>query len=188
MKIFNMKDIVVVPNPLLKEKSMNVEVPLLNEDFETLQGMAAFVLESQAKETDANNDKYTSAIGMAAPQFGINKNMFVIALADDDGDLFVYAIVNPVIEKTSKKLISLIDGEKCLSIPDGENEKVLRAESIRWSGYLVDLKTGEYEYKKMTKMQGYLGLVFQHEYDHLNGVLYTDISETPKFSTDRNFK
>jgi peptide deformylase len=103
--------------------------------------------------------------------------MFVIAMPDDEGDLFVYAVVNPVIEERSKRMIALTDGESCLSLPNREPEKVFRHEKIRWTGYLINLEDGTYEYKKMSRMEGYLGIVFQHEYDHLQGVLYIDKSE-----------
>jgi peptide deformylase len=177
MKIFNMKDVIYDGDPRLREKSVNVEVPLNDEDFDTLQGIAAFVLESQTKEVDDNGDKYRSAVGMSAPQFGINKNMFVMVFPDDEDDLFIYAIVNPVIEEKSRAMIALTDGEACLSVPKEITNKVYRNEKIRWSGYIVNLKDRTYEQKKLSKMEGYMSIVFQHEYDHLNGILFTDISE-----------
>ena len=175
MRTFNMKDLLLEDNPILKQKSETVALPLSEEDLEILQGMAAFVMQSQTKEFDDNGDKYRQAIGLSAVQVGILKRMFVIALPDDDNELFVIAVVNPVIEKESSSLISLSDGEGCMSVQSVESGKVARREWIRWSGKLVDLKTGVIEDKKLTKLSGYLGIVFQHEYDHLNGLLFTDV-------------
>ena len=90
--------------------------------------MAAFVMQSQIKEVDENGDKYTPAVGLSAVQIGINKRIFVIAMPDDEGDLFVYAVVNPIIEEYSSRMISLTEGESCLSLPNTEPGKVLRHE------------------------------------------------------------
>jgi peptide deformylase len=184
MKIVTMKDFIPSTDPRLRQKSTEVEIPLLKENLELLQGMAAFVMESQTKEFDENGDKYTSAIGLSAVQIGINKKMFIIAMPDDEGDLFVYAVINPIIEDTSRRMIALKDGESCLSLPEREPEKVFRYEKIRWSGYLVNLENEFYEYKKKSKMEGYLGIVFQHEYDHLQGILYIDKSENRNSDDD----
>jgi peptide deformylase len=177
MRIVTMKDLIPSEDPRLRQISNDVELPLSQENLELLQGIASFVMQSQTKETDENGDKYTPAVGLSAVQIGINKKMFIIATADDEGDLFVYAVVNPTIESGTRKMIALKDGESCLSLPGREPEKVFRHEKIRWSGYLVNLEDGTYEYKNKSKMEGYLGIVFQHEYDHLQGVLYIDKSE-----------
>ena len=177
MKIITMRDLIPSNDERLRNLSDEVDMPISQENLELLQGMAAFIMQSQTKEVDENGDKYTSAVGLAAPQLGINKKMFVIAMPDDEGELFVYAVVNPLIEDRSKSMIALTEGESCLSLPDAEPEKVYRHSKIRWSGYLVNLTDGSYEFKKMSKLEGYLGIVFQHEYDHLRGILYTDISE-----------
>jgi len=183
MKVFNMKDLLLEDNPILREPSKLVEMPLSQDDFETLQEMAAFVMESQTKELDANGDKYRPAIGLSAVQLGILKQMFVIVTTDDDLDLFVMAVVNPRIEKESQNLISLTDGEGCLSVQSVDSAKVPRREWVRWSGTLVDLETGETARKTLSKIDGYLGVVFQHEYDHLAGVLFTDITN-PKIEKE----
>jgi peptide deformylase len=174
MKVFNMRDLVPTDDLRLRKVSKKVALPLSDEDFGILQGMAAFTMESQAKEKDDNGDDYISAIGMAAPQFGINKRMFVIAMTDDNGKIVVYAVVNPEIQTRSKKNIILSDGESCLSVIGGESKKVSRSESVRWKGTLIDLETGDEDTKYMSGMKGYLGIVFQHEYDHLDGILYID--------------
>jgi len=184
--MINMRDLLLEDNLSLREVAQPVELPLSEEDFNLLQNMAAFVMNSQIKAYDNNNELFHPSIGLAAPQIGISKRMFVIALPDDENELFVMAVVNPTIEKTSNDLICLTDGEGCLSVQSIETAKVIRYNWIRWSGKLVDLETGEIETKVQSKLEGLLGIVFQHEYDHLNGILFTDIAEeeTPVGSND----
>jgi peptide deformylase len=170
-----MKDLLLEDNPLLRQESEKVTLPLSEEDLETLQGMAAFIMQSQTKELDDNGDKFRPAVGLSAVQVGIPKRMFVIALPNDSNELIVMAIVNPIIEKESNSFISLSDGEECMSVQSMESGIVARKEWIRWSGKLVDLETGKLEDKKLTKLSGYLGIIFQHEYDHLIGLLFTDV-------------
>jgi peptide deformylase len=182
---FTMKDLVLADAEKALPKTQNVSLPLSEEDLGLLRALSAFVLESQTKKLDENGDKFTQAIGVAATQFGISKRMFVITTVDSAGVLFTMAVVNPVIENHSKTQIFIPEGESCLSIPERKGI-VPRYENIRWSGILVDLETGETEIKKLSKVSGYLGIVFQHEYDHLQGILYTDkmTTEMPYEETD----
>jgi len=167
-----MKDLVPEDNKILLSIAEEVQLPLSEEDLEILKGMSAFVLESQIKELDDNGEPYRQAVAIAAPQLGISKRMFVISTVDDAGTLFTMTVVNPKIQNHSKSLIVLPDGEGCMSVI-GRRGLVPRYQNIRWSGTLVDLETGETEYKYMSKVDGYLGIIFQHEYDHLDGILFT---------------
>lgn len=177
MNILTMKDLVDENNEILRKEAEEVSLPLSNEDLELLKAMSAFVMESQTKEKDANGDLYVPAVGLSAPQIGISKKMFVIAMPDDEGNVFTMNVVNPKIVESSKNLLSLKGGESCLSVKSVKAGRVLRAEKIRVKCHFVNLSTGEIERKKSTPLLGYLGVIFQHEYDHLNGVLFTDIME-----------
>jgi peptide deformylase len=167
---------------LLKKVAEPVEIPLSEEDLGTLKAMAVFLMESQTKEKNEDGEVYTKAVGVAAPQIGISKQMFVIATPDDDNNITIMAVVNPRIESTSKDFINLKSGEGCLSVQSVKNGIVPRYRKLRWSGYLVDLQTGELTRKEKSPIEGYLGIVFQHEYDHLGGILFTDIVEKDKES------
>jgi len=169
-----MKDLLKEDNKLLKKQSEEVDIPLSDEDIETLQQMGMFIMKSQTTELDENGEKYNSAVGLAAPQIGINKRMFVIGMPDDDNDFIIMAFVNPIVINESKTFISLNDGESCLSVQSMGKEKVTRFEWIRHTSYMVDLQTKEVSKKINSKLSGYLGIVFQHELDHLNGILYSD--------------
>jgi peptide deformylase len=172
-----MSSLIKEDNPILRQIAEPVELPLLEEDLETLKAMAVFVMESQTKEKDDEGNLYVPSVGIAAPQIGISKQMFVVVTSDDDNNLVVMAVVNPKIIKTSKTFITLSTGESCLSVQSVKEGKVPRYEKIRWTGYLVNPETGNLTKKELSPLEGYLSIVFQHEYDHLGGILFKDIME-----------
>jgi peptide deformylase len=115
-------------------------------------------------------------VGLAAPQVGVNRRLVVVRLPDDEesreeygeeaGNLFVVA--NPKITKTSKEIALGI--EACLSIP-GIFGEVDRHEMIVVTGQ------DRYGNKFRIKAKDWLARVFQHEIDHLDGILFTDLAE-----------
>ncbi|MDY0023601.1 MAG: peptide deformylase, partial [Candidatus Izemoplasmatales bacterium] len=84
-----------------------------------------------------------------------------------------YAVVNPKIISYSEKLTYLPGGEGCLSVDEEITGLVKRYQKIKARAILVDLETGNYE-ETVLKLSGYPGIVFQHEYDHLMGVMFVD--------------
>jgi peptide deformylase len=108
-------------------------------------------------------------IGLAANQIGLNFQVFVAQLPKEksvSSNYKFYAIFNPKIIKISKKEIVLEEG--CLSVPGGYFGTVPRAEKITLIG---QDKNGK---PLKIKAWGLLARVFQHEIDHLNGILYID--------------
>jgi peptide deformylase len=182
MKNITMSSLLKEDNELLRKVSEPVELPLSDEDMDTLKAMAMFLMESQTKEKDENGDAYVKAVGIAAPQVGINKQMFVIATPDDNNNITIMAVVNPRIENTTSDFINLSSGEGCLSVQSMKNEIVARYRKLRWTGYLVNLQNGELTRKEKSPIEGYLGIVFQHEYDHLAGILFKDLIKKNKES------
>jgi peptide deformylase len=177
MKI-NMSSLVKEDNPILKEIAKEVETPITKDDLNLLREMAMFVMQSQVKEKDENGDNYIPSIGLSAPQIGISKKMMVIVTPDDNQDLVTLAVINPEITSVSRdNFINMKDGEGCLSVQSIKGVKIPRYKWIRYTGTVVDLKTGETTKKVMSKVEGYLSIVFQHEYDHLLGILITDRAE-----------
>jgi peptide deformylase len=173
--VVKMSSLVNENDPILRKQAEPVQLPLSDEDLETLRAMAVFLMESQTKEKDEDGTPYRRAVGIAAPQIGISKQMFVTALVDDENDLFVSAYVNPRIESVKPGMVKLTSGEGCLSVQSKENGQVARYETIRHTSHIVDLKTGEVSKKVMGRLEGYESIVFQHEYDHLAGMLFTDL-------------
>ena len=103
-------------------------------------------------------------IGLAAPQVNVLQRMFVIDLEQIDESLSPKAYVNPRILSSSG---SETMEEGCLSIPN------IRADVIRPATIEVEYQTLEGEKVKET-LDGLTARVFQHELDHLNGVLFID--------------
>jgi len=97
--------------------------------------------------------------GIAAPQVGILKRMF---LAEVDGELI--ELINPEILETEGEQT---DDEGCLSVP-GKIGAVKRPEYIKMKGLNRDGQEVVYE------GTGFMPIVLSHEYDHLDGILYTD--------------
>ena len=103
-------------------------------------------------------------IGIAAPQVGINKNLVWVQRFDKEGEPFELYL-NPKIVWRSALLRKGMEG--CLSIPDIDGE-VLRNYTIKLT-YLD--KEGKFHEEMI---EGFTAAVFQHETDHLNGILFTD--------------
>jgi len=109
-----------------------------------------------------------NGIGLAANQVGADKSIFVIDVSkvEDYEDIKPLALINPKIIKRSEKKVVIEEG--CLSIPDIRLE-VERPESITIAYQDTDLKEHTLE------ADGLLARVMQHEYDHLQGILFTDL-------------
>lgn len=111
-------------------------------------------------------------VGLSANQVGIEKKFFIAQVSDNQGKPKFYSLINPEITWSSEEEVIMEEG--CLSIP-GVMGPVKRPEKIVVEGLNVEGK------KKKIKAWGYLARVFQHEIDHLNGVLFID-------KTDRVYK
>ena len=103
----------------------------------------------------------TDGVGLAAPQIGKSMRMFVC----DDGNGVVRKVINPVITPLTDEIQEYEEG--CLSVP-GIFKKVERPKKINIK-YLDE--NGE---AKEENVDGFLAIVMQHEYDHLNAVLFVD--------------
>jgi peptide deformylase len=113
---------------------------------------------------------HAEGVGLAAPQVGLPIRLVVIDLApfkEDDPELgtFKVVMINPTILERSEEEITMEEG--CLSIP-GIHESVSRSEKITINYFDADFK----EYTQ--EFEGFRARVIQHEYDHLEGNLFTD--------------
>lgn len=169
--MLTMKDVIREGHPNLYKISEPVQLPLSNEDKTLLVELLNYVKSSIDDET-ADNDDFRPSVGIAAPQVNVLKRMFAIHVHDFDGTLYSYMMVNPVITKKSQALIYLPGGEGCLSV-DRETEGLTpRNQSITLEGLRYIEETDTLSPVKL-HLSGYVGIVFQHELDHLNGILYT---------------
>jgi len=111
---------------------------------------------------------FAQGIGLAAPQVGKSLRMFIAdasAMDDEDMQDFKKVFINPEILEEYGDDYAFEEG--CLSIP-GIREDVIRAEKIRIR--YLDEKLKEHE----EVFDGMKARIIQHEYDHINGILFTD--------------
>jgi len=169
----SMNDVIKDSDPLIREKSMEVKLPLSKEDEDLLYAMYQFVADST---DDEKVEKYNlrPAVGLAAVQVGVLKRMIAVVVRDYDeqgNEIHVdeYALVNPKIISHSAQYSYLANGEGCLSVDDIHEGIVPRHARIQVRGY--DLLTKQ---EVQFRMKGYTAIVLQHEIDHLDGILYYD--------------
>ncbi len=168
-----MKDIIQDGHPTLRLRAKEVKMPLNKEDLNTLRDMMELVINSQ---NDDSAEKYglRPSVGLAAPQINISKKMFVMYTMDESFENeYKFAVVNPKIISYSEELTYIPGGEGCLSVDESITGLVKRAKRIKAKVTLVDLETGK-TVDKTLRLNGYPGIVFQHEYDHLLGILFID--------------
>ncbi len=103
-------------------------------------------------------------LGLAAPQVGILRRVFVVDIPDEEGNSCPHVFVNPqIIEKEG----SQTDYEGCLSVP-GKSGMVTRAQKVKIRAF--DENMEEFELEAV----GLLARCILHEYDHLDGIMYVD--------------
>ncbi len=102
-------------------------------------------------------------IGLAAPQISISQRIITIDLGVYKGPAL--ALINPVIEKMSERLVPYEEG--CLSVP-GIMKEIIRPDATLVRGYNTDGKEIRFEADHL------LARVIQHEIDHLEGILFID--------------
>ena len=164
-----LREIVTLPEPVLRRKAK----PITKFDKD-LQTLIDDMIETMRE---------APGVGLAAPQVNVSRQLAVIEYAEDEDDedetedaeenpkpakpkqLFV--IINPEIVKASEEKVNGIEG--CLSIPglvgEVERHEAIQVKALNRYGKPVKLK-----------VDGWLARIFQHEIDHLNGVLFTDLS------------
>jgi peptide deformylase len=153
-----LRKIVTLPDPVLRRKAHAVETfdknlkTLIDDMVETMR--------------DA------PGVGLAAPQIGLSERLIVVEYYQHDEDeeneeapKKIWAVLNPEIVKASEEKVMGVEG--CLSIP-GLVGEVERHEAIQVKGLNKHGKPIK------IKAEGWLARIFQHEIDHLNGVLFPD--------------
>ena len=108
-------------------------------------------------------------VGLAAPQVDVPLRVIVVEYGEEDEEQKLYAVVNPEIIRASPEHVSGTEG--CLSIP-GYAGEVERSVAVTVKG---SNRRGQ---PVRIKAEGWLARIFQHEIDHLDGVLFTDRAES----------
>lgn len=162
-----MNEIIRDDNPLIRERSKAVPLPLKKEDRDLLSAMLEYVRDSTDEEL-AEKYHLRPAVGIAAVQCGVLKKMLAIVIHEEE-ETIEYALVNPKIVSQSVQKAYLKMGEGCLSVDEVHEGYVPRSARITVEGY--DMIRNE---SIRIRARGYEAIVLQHEMDHFNGVLYYD--------------
>ncbi|AAT28103.1 peptide deformylase [[Mycoplasma] mobile] len=160
--------LIELPNKILRQKSLDINLPLSHEDIELAKKMIYHIKNSQSKNTI-----FRPGVGVAAVQYGILKQMFYVYITDEDNKVvFEDLMINPKVLAKSTSKIALRTGEGCLSVNEehpNQEGYVKRSKRIVVKGYSYFKK------EEVTHdLNGYPAIVFQHELDHLNGKLFID--------------
>ena len=142
--------LVTYPSEILTSKNTDLKFPLTKKDHDLIDQMIFDV-------------KRFHGVGLAAPQIGRNLNLAIIAL--DIYDIPAFPIINPKIISRSFKKTEMEEG--CLSLP-GKFAMVKRPHKIKVKFFDRAGKVHK------IKLDGMLAKVFQHEIDHLKGILIND--------------
>lgn len=151
-----LREIITVPHPTLYKKARKVS------DFgQTLQTLIDDMVETMRE---------APGVGLAAPQVNAPFRLIVVEFGDEEDETVpskLYALINPEISRHSQETV--VGTEGCLSVPNLIGE-VERYESIT-------VKSLNRQGKPMkVKAKGWLARILQHEIDHLNGVIFTDLA------------
>lgn len=166
MKLPNIK-ILDEKHKILHQKSSDVTFPVSKEDRRLAEDTIKY-LEMSQDEKIAEKYDLRAGMGMAFVQLGKLKRIFVIANERENHTFEEYIIINPKIISQSEELIYVGEGEGCLSV----NRPV---EGIVPRHARVTVEYYDYEGNKKTiRVREDLAVAFQHEIDHLDGILFTD--------------
>lgn len=162
-----LRHIVTMPDPVLKRKAK----PITKFD-KNLQTLIDDMIETM---------RDAPGVGLAAPQVNISEQLIVVEYSEDEEDADddegdeekpekpkkLYVMINPEITKASEERVLGVEG--CLSIPGIQGE-VERFEAIQVKGL------NRFGKPQKLKLNGWMARIFQHEIDHLNGILFTEIA------------
>jgi peptide deformylase len=148
------RKIIMLPDPILRRKAHKVTV--FNKDLQVLIDDMIETLHD------------APGVGLAAPQVGVSERVIVVEYGDEEDETIpkkLYVVVNPEITQASSELE--VGTEACLSVPE------LVGNVERFCQIVVKGQNRRGQPVKH-KVSGWLARIFQHETDHLDGILYVD--------------
>ncbi len=165
--MLKMCDILDENDKALRQVSKEVEFPLTKSDQKNIDKMIKYLHDSQIEEL---SEKYSlrPGMGLSAVQLGVLKRYFVVVHEYEEGKFDNYVIVNPKIVSNSMEQIYVEGGEGCLSVNREIEGIVPRYARVTVEGYDRDGN------KISVRAREELAIAFQHEIDHLNGILFYD--------------
>ena len=160
-------DILDEKDKRIRAKNTDVEFPLKEEEKKLIHDMLEHLYFSQIEEK-AKKYNLRPGMGLAAPQVGLNKNFFVVCHEEKENTFKNYVLINPKLISHSEELIYSSGGEGCLSVNRDIEGIVPRYARVTFEGYDENGKKIKYRAREE------LSIAFQHEMDHLQGILFYD--------------
>ena len=161
-------------DPILRTVSEEVTFPLSKEDRQTIDTMIQYLHDSQIPSL-AEEYNLRPGWGMSAIQLGVPKRYFVVVneltdpeTEEEKKEFETYILINPKIISNSVEQIYVDEGEGCLSVNRPVEGIVPRYARVTMEAYDMDGN------KIHVRAREDLAICFQHEYDHLNGILFVD--------------
>jgi len=161
------KDILDEKDKRLRTKNIDVTFPLSKEEKKLINDMLEHLYLSQIEKYAEKYD-LRPGMGLAAPQVGVNKNFFVVCHEESENVFRNYVLINPKMISHSEELIYSSYGEGCLSVNRDVEGIVPRYARVTFTGFDEDGN------KIKIRAREELAIAFQHELDHLNGILFFD--------------
>jgi peptide deformylase len=159
--IMTLREIRTLPDPVLRKNAKKVAM-ISSETRRLIEDMV-------------DTMRAAPGVGLAATQVGVSQRVIVVEYADEPDESppegapppkpVLYALINPEITRSSRKKVSGI--EACLSVPGFAGE-VERSEEVVVKGF--NAKGSPVR----IRAKGWLARIFQHEVDHINGILFVD--------------
>lgn len=162
----------------LRQISKEVTFPLSKEDKDTINKIIKHLTYSQIEKYEKKYD-LRPGTGLAFVQLGILKRIIVIVDEYEEGKFENYVVINPKIVSNSEEMIAADVGEGCLSVNREIEGHVPRYARVTVEGFDVDGN------KIRIRAREDLAIAFQHEIDHLDGILFYDrINKQKPFFND----
>ncbi|RDI47622.1 peptide deformylase [Falsibacillus pallidus] len=165
--MITMKDIIREGHPTLRQAAEEVAMPPSEEDKEILKSLLEYIKNSQDPQISQQYG-LRGGVGLAAPQINVPKRMIAVHTKDTNGDTYSYALFNPKIASHSVEKAYLTSGEGCLSVDRAVPGFVPRYARITVKAFDIEGKPVK------LRLKGFPAIVFQHEIDHLNGIMFYD--------------
>lgn len=160
-------DILDEKNPIVRANNTDMEFPLTDTEKKLINDMLEHLYLSQIEEKAEEFD-LRPGMGLAGPQVGVNKNFFVVCHEEEEGIFKNYVLINPKLISHSEELIYSAGGEGCLSVNRDVEGIVPRYARVTFEGYDENGRKVKYRAREE------LSIAFQHEWDHLHGILFFD--------------
>jgi peptide deformylase len=165
--VLKTKDILDEKDKRLRVISKDVEFPLTKQDKELIDTMIEYLHNSQIDELAEKYD-LRPGMGLSAIQLGVAKRYFVVVNEVDEGEFETYILINPKMISNSMEQIYVTDGEGCLSVNRPVEGIIPRYARVTFEAYDMEGR------KIHVRAREDLAICFQHELDHLNGILFID--------------